>query len=99
MEIDIRTLLILIIAAASIYSALRAHAELAKRVSDLDQRIAKMEQASRLRMPYRAFEEILNGMAALEVRDREVELEKNILENARAHFSNALKVGTKREEE
>ena len=99
MEIDNRTLLVIIIAAVSAYSAWRAHTNLVQRVSDLDQRLAKMEKANRLRMPYRAFEEILNGMAALEVRDREVELEKNILENARAHFSNALKVGTKREEE
>ena len=69
------------------------------RTKDLTARVEKLEQANKLRLPHKAFEEILNGMAALDVHEREVDFDKSLITNARAHFTAALKVGTKREEE
>jgi len=104
--IDTKSLIVFQITLLAMYSVWSGYMTLVEKVHALDKKVhaleqslSKMEQANKLRLPYKAFEEIMNGMAALDVRDREVEFEKTVLDNARAHFSNALKVGTKREEE
>lgn len=38
-------------------------------------------------------------MAALDVLERETEFKTNVIQNAKAHFSRAMAVGTKREQE
>lgn len=69
---------------------------LSMEIWNMHKRLQKLEQANKLRLPHEAYEAILDGMAALDVRDREMALEKMILENAKEHFSKALKTGTKR---
>lgn len=69
-----------------------------KYVDDMHKRIERLEKANQLRLPYQAFEEMLDGMAALDVRDREIKFEQAIMDNARAHFAKAMAAGTKREE-
>lgn len=64
---------------------------------ELTKRVRNLEQANPHRLPYRSFEEILNGMAALEVLEREAEFKSDVIQNAKAHFTNAMATGTKRE--
>jgi hypothetical protein len=92
---QITTLLTIILTTIILISIFAIYNHMAR----MEERITRLEQASKHRLPYKAFEEILNGMAALDVRDREVEFEKSLLDNARTHFTNALQVGTKRETE
>lgn len=66
--------------------------------SHLDQRIRQLEEAARKRVPYRTQEELLDAMAALDAFDREVDLGKAMIHNAKAHIAKGLEIGTKREE-
>lgn len=67
------------------------------RLAALEKRIADLEKANNQRLPYRSFEEILNGMAALEILEREESFKQDVIQNAKAHFANAMAAGTKRE--
>lgn len=68
-----------------------------RQITELTKRIRALEQANLQRLPYKSFEEILNGMAALEVLEREAEFKTDVIANAKAHFVNAMAAGTKRE--
>lgn len=99
MEIDNKTLLVIVLIAITIYSAWRAHVTLAEKVHDLDQRLKKMEDARRLRMPYAAYDSILDALAGLDVEERESQFHSNIRENIRAHLFKAIQTGTKRDQD
>lgn len=79
------------------FGLIREHAKLKKKVDSHEDRMAKLEAANRRRMPYAAYEEVLNAMAALDVHEREIDFEKSIMENAKAHLAKAMETGTKRE--
>jgi hypothetical protein len=68
-----------------------------KQISELTRRVRDLEKASPMRLPYKSFEEILNGMAALEILEREADFKQDVIKNAKAHFTNAMATGTKRE--
>lgn len=62
---------------------------------DLEQRVTRLEETSRKRMPYAAADELLDAMAALDKLTMDVDVLNAIKENARGHIANALRVGTK----
>ena len=57
----------------------------------------RSESASRQRLPYRAFEEMLNAMAALDKEKSEMEFHTSLIDNAMGHMANAMRAGTVRE--
>lgn len=87
------TILVIIIALL-LWREIHGHLQ---RVNGLEKRIADLEKANLQRLPYPAFEEILNGMAALDVLERESEFKQDVIKNAKAHFANAMAAGTKRQ--
>lgn len=94
------TLLIVIIIALSLlclFLLSREWVRREKQISELTKRIRALEQANLQRLPYKSFEEILNGMAALEILEREADFKQDLIQNAKAHFVNAMASGTKRE--
>lgn len=88
--VTLLSIVVLILVIREFFSGLARFQHLEKRVTDL-------EQANRQRLPYKSFEEILNGMAALDVLERETEFKTNVIQNAKAHFSKAMAAGTNRE--
>jgi len=68
-----------------------------KQISELTRRVRDLEKANLLRLPYKSFDEILNGMAALEILEREANFKQDVIANAKAHFTKAMAAGTKRE--
>jgi hypothetical protein len=68
-----------------------------KQITELTRRVRELEKANVQRLPYKSFEEILNGMAALDILERESEFKRDVIANAKAHFTNAMSTGTKRE--
>lgn len=89
--VTLLSIVVLILVIREFISGLARFQHLEKRVDDL-------EKANRQRLPYKSFEEILNGMAALDVLERETDFKQNVIANAKAHFSKAMAAGTKREE-
>lgn len=69
-----------------------------KKVIDLEKRMSVLEQAKNKRMPYEAFENILDARAALSKEKEEFQFFVSLIENAEAHLDKAVTVGTKREE-
>ena len=69
-----------------------------KKVIDLEKRMSVLEQAKNKRMPYEAFENILDARAALNKEKEEFKFFVSLIENAEAHLDKAVTVGTKREE-
>lgn len=94
-----RTVIFLLIGAFIVLCAWMFYREFQRKMHELDERIKKLESATPKRMPHASQEEILDGMAALEVLMREFTFGVDVVENAKAHFAKALQVGTKREEE
>jgi hypothetical protein len=68
-----------------------------KRIQDMEKRVTDLEAASRQRLPYKAFEEMLNAMAALDKEKTEMEFHTSLIDNAMGHMANAMRVGTVRE--
>lgn len=60
--------------------------------------IERLKEANRKRMPYRSLEHLLDAMAALDAEEREVEIKRVFLNNAKSHVVQAMTEGTKREE-
>jgi hypothetical protein len=89
--------IILILSLFCLYLLGREWSRREKQIEDLRKRVRSLEQANLQRLPYPAFEEILNGMAALDVLERESEFKQDVIKNAKAHFSNAMAAGTRRE--
>lgn len=72
--------------------------DLKKSVDDLTGRMQKLEEANRKRMPYDAFESILDARAALNKEKEEFKFFVSLIENAEGHLDKAMTSGTKREE-
>jgi hypothetical protein len=68
-----------------------------KRIQDMEKRVHDLEAASKQRLPYKAFEEMLDAMAALDKEKSEMEFHTSLIDNAMGHMANAMKVGTVRE--
>lgn len=68
-----------------------------KRIHALEQAVEKLETSNKQRLPYKAFEDLLNAMAALDKEQTEMEFHVSLIDNARGHIANAMKVGTNRE--
>jgi len=73
------------------------HMNLKNKVSEIEKRMVKLEQAKNKRMPYEAFESILDARAALNKEKEEFQFFISLIENAEAHLEKAVTVGTKRE--
>lgn len=100
MATDISTLLIVVIIALSLIVLFLLSREWTRRerqISELTKRVRDLENAQLQRLPYKSFEEILNGMAALDILEQEADFKTEVIRNAKAHFSNAMTAGTKRE--
>lgn len=82
------------IAAALLYGAW-IHTD--RRLTGIETRMHELETANRQRLPYRAMEEMLNAMAALDKEKSEMEFHVSLIDNAIGHMSNAMKTGTTRE--
>jgi len=98
---EIKLLLICVITILTLFGAvglIREYMNIKRTVDSHEERMKKLEEANRKRMPYAAYEELLNAMAALDVHEREIDFEKSIMENAKAHLAKAMSTGTKREE-
>ena len=65
----------------------------------LSERVRVLEESARKRMPYEAYEAMLDAMAGLDVEEREAQFHSNIRENIRAHIYRAMTIGTNREGE
>lgn len=68
-----------------------------KNNQNLEARVTKLENASRQRLPYASAESILDAMAALDALANEESFKQSLIENAKAHLTNSLSAGTKRE--
>jgi hypothetical protein len=97
---DQHTLTIIIVTLALIVVALlsREWRKLEKRLDDHSQKIRLLELANKQRIPHKSFEEILNAMVALDKEIEERNFQTSLLENAKGHLTNAMAVGTKREQ-
>lgn len=76
----------------------REHMQLKNKVNEIEKRMEKLEQAKNKRMPYEAFENILDARAALSKEKEEFMFFVSLIENAEAHLEKAVKAGTKKEE-
>lgn len=63
----------------------------------LVERVEKLEGANKQRLPYRSQEEILDAMAALDALQHELNFKNNLVDNAKAHLTKSMQVGTTRE--
>ena len=70
-----------------------------KRMSELEKRLKALEDANRKRMPYQSQEELIDAMTAISLYLEERKIQDTFIENAAGHITNALAVGTKREQE
>jgi hypothetical protein len=91
------TVIVLVLSLLSLFLLSREWNRRDKQISDLRKRVLDLEKANIQRLPYKSFEEILNGMAALEVLERETDFKKDVIQNAKAHFTSAMAAGTRRE--
>lgn len=67
------------------------------RISGIEERMHELEAVNRKRMPYKAMEELLDAMAALDKEKSEMQFHVSLIDNARGHMMNAMKSGTVRE--
>lgn len=68
-----------------------------ERLGKIETRMHELEAANCKRMPYRAMEELLDAMAALDKEKSEMQFHVSLIDNARGHMMNAMKSGTVRE--
>jgi hypothetical protein len=66
-----------------------------RQITELKERIAKLEEAGRKRMPFGAVDEILDGIAVLSRLDDDLELKRDYLHVGLAHIKKAIQTGTK----
>lgn len=90
-------LLAVVIGILALFIIHREWTQLTTRIGLQEERIAKLEQAARLRMPHKAVEDILDAMAALDKEQTEMKFHLSLSENIKGHLINALSAGTKRE--
>ncbi len=98
---EIKILLLIVIGLITVFAAVGAMHEYMgtkKKVDSLEERMKKLEAANRKRMPYEAFESILDARAALNKEKEEYQFFVSLIENAEAHLDKAMSAGTKREE-
>lgn len=70
-----------------------------KTIEDLDERMKKLEQANRKRMPWDALEKLENARAALNREKEEREFHLSLIANAEAWLDQVAAIGTKRDEQ
>lgn len=70
--------------------------DIRSKLTCLDARVRKLEEAKQKRLNYESLEEIDNAFAALLVVEREIEIKENALENLRAHLLRARNPGNKK---
>lgn len=92
--ISIIVAIIIIICVGLLYAEFRHIQADAKH---LEKRVEKLEQSARQRMPFRSYDEILDAMAALDALEHEENFKRDLIQNAKAHLTNSMTVGTKRE--
>lgn len=68
-----------------------------ERLHAMEARVRELESASKLRLPYRSQEELLDAMAAISRYMEERKIQDAFIENAAGHITNAMTVGTVRE--
>lgn len=90
---EIETLLAIILTAVITLSVIRFVDE----YKLMKKRITTLEEANRLRLPYKSYEEILDAIAAHNLYMEQKKFEVSLLENEHAHLVKAMQVGTKRE--
>jgi len=73
-------------------------AEKSLAIQALEERMKKLEQANRKRMPWEALEKLLNARAAINVAKEEHQINVGILENAESWIEQVMATGTKRED-
>ena len=73
-------------------------AEKSLAIQALEERMKKLEQANRKRMPWEALEKLLNARAAINIAKEEHQINVGILENAESWIEQVMATGTKREE-
>jgi len=98
---EIKLLLICIITILTLFGAvglIREYMDIKRKVDSHEDRMKKLEEANRKRMPYEAFEQILDARAALNKEKEEFQFFVSLIENAEAHLDKAMATGTKREE-
>lgn len=98
---EIKLLIVSVIVFFATISALgffHEYTSLKKKISDIEARMKKLENAKAKRMPYEAVENILDARAALNREKEEFQFFVSLIENAEAHLDKAVTVGTKREE-
>lgn len=97
MAIHYSTIAVIVLSLVCLLLLAREWSRVERKMNELTKRVRDLENANMQRLPYKSFEEILNGMAALEILEREAEFKSDIIANAKAHFTNAMAAGTKRE--
>jgi len=88
---------VILLSVLSMYLLARDWTRREKQIEKLEKQVADLQQASRYRLPYKSFEELLDAMAALDIELETRKLQTDFLENAKGHITNAMKVGTKGE--
>lgn len=98
MEIKITlSLLIGILILLSTVLFFHEYQALKNKVSNIEERMVKLEKSKNKRMPYEAMENILDARAALNREKEEFQFFISLIENAEAHLEKAVTVGTKRD--
>ncbi len=67
------------------------------RLTAIETQMRGLETANRQRLPYRAMEELLDAMAALDKEKQEMEFHVSLIDNAMGHMTNAMRTGTTKE--
>ncbi len=96
MEVAVIVLLLLVIILAA-FMLYREFQHVSGRMTGLEERMKKLEHASRKRMPYEALDKLLNARAALDRYKTENKFFDELITNAEAWLDSAMAEGTKRE--
>lgn len=91
------TLIILVLSIGCLSLLVREWNRREKQITELTKRVRALEQANNRRLPHRAADELLDAMAVLDLEIEKQEIEIERLENIKAHITNAMTTGTKRE--
>jgi predicted Holliday junction resolvase-like endonuclease len=98
MEIAVIILLVIVIALSAVM-LYREFQHVSQRMGNLEERVKKLETASRKRMPWDAMDKLLNARAALNREKEERQIGINFIENAEAWLNQVMAEGTKRGDE
>lgn len=82
----------------SAFLLFREFTGLHKKVDDLGKRMKKLEEASCKRLPFKAYDETLDAMAALDALEHAEDFRQILIQNAKAHLIKSMTVGTKKGE-